>query len=57
MGDEAWDKYYTSLSKQILAKQQASGGWKDTHIGEVYPTAINATILQLDNGFLPIYQR
>ncbi len=56
-GDKPWDKYYGSLSKQILAKQQRSGAWKDTHIGEVYPTAINATILQLDNGFLPIYQR
>lgn len=57
MGDENWDKYFASLSKQILNKQQASGAWKDTHIGEVYPTSINATILQLDNGFLPIYQR
>ncbi len=27
------------------------------HVGAVYTTAINATILQLDNGFLPIYQR
>lgn len=57
LGDEAWDKYFESISKQILRKQTASGSWKEGHIGEVYTTAINATILQLDNGYLPIYQR
>jgi hypothetical protein len=40
-----------------LRKQSASGAWKEGHVGPVYTTAINATILQLDNGFLPIYQR
>ena len=35
----------------------ANGAWKEGHVGPVYTTAMNATILQLDNGFLPIYQR
>ena len=57
LGDDVWNKYFDAVSKEILRKQSASGAWKETHIGDVYPTAINATILQLDNGFLPIYQR
>ena len=54
---ETWPKYFDEISRQILAKQNASGAWKEGHIGDVYTTAINATILQLDNGYVPIYQR
>jgi len=54
---ENWPKYFDEISRQILAKQNASGAWKEGHIGDVYTTAINATILQLDNGYVPIYQR
>jgi len=57
LGDEQWNKYFDVISKEILLKQSASGAWKEGPYGPVYPTAINATILQLDNGFLPIYQR
>jgi len=31
--------------------------WSQGYIGPVYTTAINLTILQLENGALPIYQR
>ena len=57
LGDEEWNKYFADISKEILSKQSANGAWKDGHVGEVYNTAMNTTILQLDNGFLPIYQR
>ncbi len=57
LGDEKWNKYFDEISKDIIRKQSASGSWKEGHIGPVYTTAINSTILQLDNGFLPIYQR
>ena len=57
MGDEKWNKYFADISKDILRKQSASGAWKEGHVGPVYTTAMNATILQIDNGFLPIYQR
>jgi len=33
------------------------GYWPQGFIGPVYTTAINLTILQLENGTLPIYQR
>lgn len=57
LADEKWRQYFDGLSKQILTKQSASGAWKEGHVGHVYTTAINATILQLDHGYLPIYQR
>ena len=59
--EEQWPKYFEFLREEILAKQTQGGpddgAWLDGHIGPVYTTSINATILQLDNGFLPIYQR
>jgi len=57
LGDDEWNKYFAEVGKEILTKQTANGSWKEGHVGDVYTTAINATILQLDNGYLPIYQR
>lgn len=56
-GGKNWDKYFNEISGEILQKQSADGSWREGHVGPIYTTAINATILQLDNGFLPIYQR
>jgi hypothetical protein len=59
--EDNWPKYYDFIREEILAKQTrggpTDGGWNEGHVGPVYTTAINATILQLDNGYLPIYQR
>lgn len=54
---KSWEKYIKDIGKQILRKQSASGAWMEGHVGAVYTTAINATILQLDKGYLPIYQK
>lgn len=56
LGDEKWEKYFNDVGRDIIRKQSASGAWTQGHVGSVYTTAINATILQLDNGYLPIYQ-
>lgn len=56
-GDEKWKQYWNDVGQEILRKQSSSGAWNEGYIGPVYTTAINATILQLDNGYLPIYQR
>jgi hypothetical protein len=52
-----WEKYSRELSDVILAAQTPDGSWQEGHVGSVYVTAINATILQLDNAYLPIFQR
>jgi hypothetical protein len=57
LGDEKWQEYMEDIGREILRQQSASGAWEDRRVGPVYTTALNATILQIDNGFLPIYQR
>ena len=52
-----WPKYFKDISRELVVTQQGDGGWGGGHVGPVYTTAINATILQLDRGYLPIYQR
>ena len=54
---EQWSKYSTWVEGEILSKQTPQGGWEDSSIGSVYVTAMNTTILQLNKGYLPIYQR
>jgi hypothetical protein len=52
-----WKKYREVIFDYLLSRQGADGGWTAGHIGTVYTTAVYLTILQLDNGTLPIYQR
>lgn len=55
-GGEAWESFRSKIYSRIVGEQHQSGSWQGT-MGEVYYTAINLTILQLDKGLLPIYQR
>lgn len=52
-----WSKYRDSFFEFLRRKQNADGSWTGTAIGQVYTTCCYLTILQLDNGTLPIYQR
>lgn len=52
-----WQKYASEVCGDIMKKQSADGSWRQGYIGPVYTTAINATILQLHKGYVPIYQR
>ena len=59
-GGAKWDAYRDQVAKRLLAEAQAEGEllfWPQGYIGPVYTTATNLTILQLENGTLPIYQR
>lgn len=56
-GEAEWAPFRESLYKKIIGQQNGSGSWQGTQIGEIYITAINLTILQIDLALLPIYQR
>lgn len=55
-GDEEWFPFRDRLYDRISAEQQPDGSWTGP-IHPVYITACSLTMLQLDRGFLPIYQR
>jgi len=56
-GGKVWDDYRESVFSRLVGEASADGSWSQGYIGTVYTTAINLTILQLENGTLPIYQR
>jgi len=56
-GEEQWNAFRDKLYTKILREQAANGSWEGTNIGPIYVTACNLIMLQLDNAFLPIYQR
>lgn len=63
-GGDEWQQYIETISKRLLDEvdeiQSDDGSlayWKQGYVGPVYTTALNLIILQLDNAFLPIYQR
>lgn len=55
--ESEWPKYFRDIGQQLLRTQSANGSWTEGHVGPVYVTSICAIILQLDKGYLPIYQR
>ncbi len=59
-GGKSWEEYRDKCFNKILAEAADDGryaSWNQGYIGTVYTTAINLTILQLENAALPIYQR
>ena len=52
-----WSKYRKAMYDKLIKSQQADGSWSGGYIGPVFSTAVHLTILQLDSGVLPIYQR
>jgi squalene cyclase len=59
-GGRTWAVYRDAIEKRLISEAQQEGGgvfWPQGYIGHVYTTATNLTILQLEKGTLPIYQR
>jgi hypothetical protein len=63
-GGEIWDEYRDAVERRILreATEVKIGDdiayvWNQGYVGPVYTTALNLVILQLENAYLPIYQR
>ena len=52
-----WTRYRKAFFEFLKRTQKEDGSWQGTPIGPVYTTSCYLTILQLDNGTLPIYQR
>jgi hypothetical protein len=56
LGGKEWEDFRERLYAKILNEQSADGYWTG-NIGPIYVTALNLTMLQLENAYLPIYQR
>ena len=56
-GGKAWLDYREAVFGRLVSEASSDGSWGQGYIGPVYTSAINLTILQLENGTLPIYQR
>jgi hypothetical protein len=53
-----WSKFKDATFQSILDNQdKTSGGWSQGYIGPVFTTSVNLTVLQLEKGILPFYQR
>lgn len=56
LGGNEWENFKERLYAKVLNEQSADGYWTG-NIGPIYVTALNLTMLQLENAYLPIYQR
>ncbi|MHC4731661.1 MAG: hypothetical protein ACYS6Z_13880, partial [Planctomycetota bacterium] len=63
-GGRAWERWYSTVRDdllQIANQRRATGGreiyWHSRHVGDVFPTAVAAIILQVPKHYLPIFQR
>lgn len=56
-GGKEWESHRNQMYKRLLEQVNSDGSWAQSGYGQVYATAINLTILQLENAVLPIYQR
>ncbi len=59
-GGKDWESYRDKVFGKLASEATETGKyvvWNQGYIGPIYTTAINLTILQLENGALPIYQR
>jgi hypothetical protein len=63
-GGEAWQTYRKAVEKRLLSEatevkigDESAYYWQQGYVGPVYTTALNLIMLQLENAYLPIYQR
>lgn len=55
-GDELWLPFREKLYDRIAGEQNGEGAWQGS-ISPTYVTSCNLIVLQLDKGYLPIFQR
>jgi len=56
-GGAAWERYRDQMYARLANEAAEDGSWNQSVVGPIYTTAVNLTILQMDNNILPIYQR
>jgi len=56
-GGKSWEEYRDQVRARLVREANPDGSWSQGYIGPVYTTAINLTILQLENAALPVYER
>jgi len=54
---EFWKTFRNRLYDRISTEINQDGYWDENSIGPIYGTACNLVMLQLDLGYLPIYQQ
>jgi hypothetical protein len=55
-GDQEWLPFRNKLYDRIASQQASDGSWEG-QINRIYTSACNLMMLQLDRGYLPIFQR
>jgi hypothetical protein len=59
-GEKKWEGYRDKLYSRLVGEATSDGKhsyWTQGYIGPIYTTSVNLTMLQLENGYLPLYQR
>lgn len=56
-GGTYWRQWFPAIRDELLQRQSANGSWPDVTINSEYSTAMACVILQMPNGYLPIFQR
>jgi hypothetical protein len=57
-GGERYERYWKRLTRDLLARQQSDGRWRnDVGPGDEFATAMACLMLQIPDAFLPIFQR
>ncbi|MAT71477.1 MAG: hypothetical protein CMJ58_18370 [Planctomycetaceae bacterium] len=63
-GGDVWDAYRDAIRKRLLREKTETKigdetvvSWQQGYVGPVYTTSLNLIMLQMDNAYLPIYQR
>lgn len=56
-GGDQWRIWYPQVRDELIELQLREGRWSDPWIGDEYATAMALIVLQIPNGYLPIFER